>query len=218
MICLRFFVFFEACHPGFLKGLWMCAMLVTGSAGGVCSVAVVAPLVEFVGDPVIDDVIDDAPVFISSSSSSYVFNRRNCVNCLRIARFVRGLLLFFYPHVVSAGPSSRWCLIFHTLPLRPNLTLVCFPLATLLTKHQWTHKRNQSLPMWWFAMRRCHSMRTVVSAAPGSLLSCEFLVLVLCPCVAPYMAWMCVGAVLMRRWVWVQCRREGKPSSCVAVA
>lgn len=48
-------------------------MLVTGSAGAVCS-ANAAPLVELVGDPVIDDVIDDAPVFCSSSSSSYVDN------------------------------------------------------------------------------------------------------------------------------------------------
>lgn len=117
-------------------------MFVTGSAGAVSS-ANAAPLVELVGDPVIEEVMDDAPVFCSSSSSSYVDNWKTIesqvreVNNAIQTRPVAVCYHCFSPIVDNVSTfASCNILVSFTLPLRPNLTLACFPLATLRGEQQ----------------------------------------------------------------------------------
>lgn len=85
-------------------------MLVTGSAGAVCS-ADAAPLVELVGDPVIDDVMDDAPVFCSSSSSSYVDKWKTIVRQfeeVNNAFQIRFVAVCYHCSLLSSTASQRW--------------------------------------------------------------------------------------------------------------
>lgn len=86
MICLRFFVFFDACQPTFLNGLWIWAMFTTPVGGEEefdDVVGSVCPLLELVGDAVMEDAMDETPVV--SSSSSLPFRPNRPLNCFPFA-------------------------------------------------------------------------------------------------------------------------------------